>query len=758
MAFFGAGTCNATSRRLLYDGFVDAERYWSPLRSERLAFTVQVIAARQQLASAFAHGVSFYFVGDSITGQHFRSLACTVGINNAASHAALSKWTCFGRDSLPSRMCYTPGGYWGDPTVTHAPGLIELAASGFLQTGNVLLLNEGAHFRWHDHKSHTNENHRYNPPELERLQESHLASPHITVAVQAGVRVVWRETLAQHWNTTDGLYEHFEQTKEMLACVPFSRAAFRHLEKHNAQINDLVRASIPEVRFLEAFALTATSASMASAHFMDCSAQAKGKPANSSAWTEEERARICNPVASMDCTHYCEQSEAFQMINVALAKMLNQTSETAENGRAALPPVPERSPDKQPASSHVERHDSHCERHWGLDAHAAWLSSRVESCGASLWSRKVPWQDDNRKDELLGSMLINLPLACSTLPNVSGPVPWTSVWDNPTPLDLASDVALRASRPCHAGASRTRTLLIVASGDAIIANPWHRMVHLHAAWLGLHLASKGQHRRGAHATSHDRPLGESGQMDMLLGKPTACCGYPAWHNWSHYVATMRGGLFSTREQEIARSSSGWRDIGWDAFGLSSASRLYFLPEQVPWCEVSRVIIASSGQMLWELAWDRHFDCGGGEHGFMWRSFLIAMRAGWRIPPPQLPQSADAPVHACIAKGSYPEVERKFADDGRSLGSIFNSSCFASGTPKIISHLFGFSASVPYREQVAYVQTCDIFAGLHGGAFPLASFMHPPAAVYGPATPRTHRPGLCLYVADRNHLLLSVHQD
>ena len=166
-----SAACGSAQRALLYNDSVRTERYWCPyLSSARLHSSVPRLA-QQPLAAAFGRGVSFYLVGDSVTAQHFRSIACAIGVDrtgasmlleNQSGRVPLRKWdACYARGDAPSsRLCYAQGGSvvphrhgqnsitWTEmPVVTQVAALIELVASGMLRRGDVLLLNEGVHFR-----------------------------------------------------------------------------------------------------------------------------------------------------------------------------------------------------------------------------------------------------------------------------------------------------------------------------------------------------------------------------------------------------------------------------------------------------------------------------------------------------------------------------------------------------------------------------------------------------------------------------------
>ena len=295
-------SCTEAQRSLLYDGIFDSERYWCTGYSEQFAASELDLSRLRQLRNSFANGVSFYIVGDSIAHQHFRALACTVGIDANASSAALSHWSCYGLDGGRARACYTGGGYLSTPTITHSPGLAELSRSNLLRSGDVIVLSEGTHFR-----SHVNAPKELSQKvEIERLQADRLASLHVTTALRAGVRVVWRETLAQHWNTSDGLYDQNKKMgmKSTRGCVPLKPATARLIEGYNARISGLVRAAIPEIRIIGAFGMTSTDFT----HFMDCRAQQTEQQALQGTGPVE-RKPACSATTPMDCTHYCERVE-----------------------------------------------------------------------------------------------------------------------------------------------------------------------------------------------------------------------------------------------------------------------------------------------------------------------------------------------------------------------------------------------------------------------------------------------------------------
>ncbi len=334
-------TCSSAQRGLLYNYSLGAERYWCPTLSPLLHSSLPPFS-QQPLAAAFKRGVSFYVIGDSVAAQHFRSLACAVGVDSiqsegASNHTPLRRWeTCYTRaDAASSQLCYTHGGSmvphrhssglttWTEmPVVTHDPALVELVASGQLRRGDVILLNEGVHFRQRNQSAAAHK-------EILRLQRARLESAHVAAAARAGARVVWRETLAQHFRTPDGLYPHATPKRDKAIsgdCVPIDDSGLASLEAHNSRVNALVHAALPDARILTG--LSSTARRSAKRHFVSCLVQNKSRPSNGDLWQARLLARLCaepvghGQIGGSDCTHYCEQSEPFQTLNAGLARLL----------------------------------------------------------------------------------------------------------------------------------------------------------------------------------------------------------------------------------------------------------------------------------------------------------------------------------------------------------------------------------------------------------------------------------------------------
>lgn len=340
--------CDAASLALLYDDQLEAERYWCPASSEEPLSQLHASAshALRRLARA---GTSFYFVGDSVTAQHFRSVACALGILAVANTSLASDWKCFTCLASPvvrSRICFTHGGsrvrtrhgtYAELPVISKQGSFTQLIVSRILTAGDILLLNEGVHFR------HFPQPAPQLDPETRRINE--IASGHSVLegAMKQGARVIWREVLAQHFNTSQGLFPSSNATSEQVEqCVPHASASpaapdggtsdaslhakrpFSSMLEKTLWLNGVLQAALPNLTILPAFA---ASAAEHGRHFGTCEQQNKSRPSHRLQTAKAAR-RICDrPVGDgqsrgIDCTHWCEQSAVFRNLNVALVALL----------------------------------------------------------------------------------------------------------------------------------------------------------------------------------------------------------------------------------------------------------------------------------------------------------------------------------------------------------------------------------------------------------------------------------------------------
>jgi len=326
--------CSEPSRRLLYDGKIEAERYWCPLVSS--APSVGLLHVQRQLDAVVARGASFYFVGDSVSAQHMRSVACALGVDSIASTSLGPHWLCYTRGQSRWRICHLSGGsmtkqqskhevrFVEQPIVVEQGSFLDLTSSQNLAKGDIIIMNEGVHWRHHPQQD------RAYDKEMQRIARI-AASTAMDRALRAGARVLWRETLSQHFNTSSGLYPRSGASREHVeTCSSHDgRTAAAALLNKTDAINEMLTSAHPGVLILPGFASTF---SLYNEHFGTCTLQNKSRPLNASAWTAKGAKKMCDrPVghgqhSGIDCTHWCEQSEVYHQLNAKLAKLLDVSS------------------------------------------------------------------------------------------------------------------------------------------------------------------------------------------------------------------------------------------------------------------------------------------------------------------------------------------------------------------------------------------------------------------------------------------------
>ena len=98
---------------------------------------------------------SVYFVGDSLTGQHFRSFACAMQQESSVPSGTIPDATCVARNRDPTRnetlisarSCWLRAGD-GIKDITLKGQLLYVLSS--LQRGDVVVLNQGVWWRQRD--------------------------------------------------------------------------------------------------------------------------------------------------------------------------------------------------------------------------------------------------------------------------------------------------------------------------------------------------------------------------------------------------------------------------------------------------------------------------------------------------------------------------------------------------------------------------------------------------------------------------------
>ena len=247
-------------------------------------------------------GRTVYFVGDSLTRQHFASFCCLVRAElNAPVPAGIdANMTAAG----PGRdiRCYaTPPGSAASTTVCWVPSGMEptlpstasamAAVVPVIRAGDVALANEGAWRRAFGQNAEL---------ELERAQQ--FVAP-AKAAMARGATVVWRETLVQHFDTPTGQHKTTcNEHKLCERCVPV-----RHPEPLR-RLNGLVSGVMHAAAIGVAPAFEASLPQIAS----------------HTARTPWQRAAV----NSLDCTHYCEPAPIYDRLSAtALALFAQRASE-----------------------------------------------------------------------------------------------------------------------------------------------------------------------------------------------------------------------------------------------------------------------------------------------------------------------------------------------------------------------------------------------------------------------------------------------
>ena len=266
---------------------------------------------------AFATSALF-FVGDSFTEQHMRATACALRAWNA-TETFIPAAKCFlnmnfhdiaqveedeGRGV--ARVCYVQAGKgWQDRTTVEAFHAIE--RSGELSKGSVLIVNEGLWYRVERGNSSAaaNLSASMRHGELERARA--WGRVDLAALDRRAVRVVWRETSAQHFRTprATGMWPgrpgliNLHLPKE--PCRPLAPTELRGGEQRR-RADDVNRALPSAVRVLPLF-----------------NASAAGWRSHIERHTPHGRS-----IRGRDCSHFCEPSPLFEEANAALLELLHE--------------------------------------------------------------------------------------------------------------------------------------------------------------------------------------------------------------------------------------------------------------------------------------------------------------------------------------------------------------------------------------------------------------------------------------------------
>jgi len=168
-------------------------------------------------------------VGDSVSGQIFDAFTCRLfwyGLKLSPLTRHTHTHTRTPLDALLESNKYSAYGlcYATDTetlTVCHVRSygsvlgwVSHMLHNGDLQRGDMLVLNEGIHFRRARYHVDT---------ELARIGQSLLSNDELQALRDLRVHLFWRETMAQHFDTPDGTFEGVQKLRQ---CKPIHDQSF----------------------------------------------------------------------------------------------------------------------------------------------------------------------------------------------------------------------------------------------------------------------------------------------------------------------------------------------------------------------------------------------------------------------------------------------------------------------------------------------------------------------------------------------------
>lgn len=246
----------------------------SPTRWVRSSSSV---ASQLRLLDGLSGSRTFWFIGDSVVLSHAQAAACRLASEDALAAtgtdsrqpSGVAKWrapewpaskyaACI--DTAGLRVCYMPAGSRvRGATDSVATVLEKLVALNVTSQNDVAVANSGDWFLGHG-------------PDLEkRIEADAQALARVVLKLCARQcplrRFVWREALAQHFNTVDGVYD-----------------ATKHDSRACAALQ-------PNVSKPDALSAASATLSAAGVEVID-------------GWTLT-RARVHAHVSPRDCTHFC---------------------------------------------------------------------------------------------------------------------------------------------------------------------------------------------------------------------------------------------------------------------------------------------------------------------------------------------------------------------------------------------------------------------------------------------------------------------
>ena len=237
-------------------------------------------------ARALVHGGrSVYFVGDSLSAQHFRAFACMLEPLVAGPHHGSRIAGNLGQRLNCVKPSAPRAGSICAIRLSVPIATSELLRRG-LSSGDVVVLNEGVYVRSDADGGLQRE--------LDHVGKA-LRDTNLAALRASGALVLWRETLAQHFPTASGLYAKpglgIDPARSLIqgSCRPLRDASVA--TRANSAVTNLVRSF--NVSVLRAFS---TSAERWDEHIDRHSEYARNKN-------------------STDCTHFCEPSSLMATLN-----------------------------------------------------------------------------------------------------------------------------------------------------------------------------------------------------------------------------------------------------------------------------------------------------------------------------------------------------------------------------------------------------------------------------------------------------------
>lgn len=292
---------------------------------------VNRVAERALLTAVLADMRSFYFIGDSLSGQHFRAFACLAMVSMRvpttlsppSGDQAYPHADCFYRTgtsdvlngSETSSICHVSAGHTnaaGTSRWRSSAAMLDTLAARWLRRGDVVILNEGAH-----HRSAMVDDDKALASELDRVRELNRSLLHELSG--RGVHLFWRSTFAQHFDTpTGGWTERVshrpspaQHSTDGRLCHPLNASSLggASLRRADALSRDVI-ASASEGSGMEPLDGFAHSIDLWRAHCEMSTPYAR------------RRAHVHGFGNGYDCTHWCEPSLLFAALNRELVHRL----------------------------------------------------------------------------------------------------------------------------------------------------------------------------------------------------------------------------------------------------------------------------------------------------------------------------------------------------------------------------------------------------------------------------------------------------